>query len=765
MARVRSASPSINSVETPTPLPSTNGGSNLAYSPAKRQLPSVPIMQQSEPSQIMPPRQAPLPPSSAPREVVYTPAPALSSSSDPVAQLSQMTLERRSSKRFSENYLAQLTSSPNSDRSAKLSVNDVRKHLQRTISIPETIEDDDTIEAVDYSASRAYSGPLTQLPASNHMAAVGTQRSSKQPAPTYRTIEHPTLRSPEIRSGFRTSAELVVERNGDKTESSLNTIAIFIRKGDRTKRATIATQQVSKEKVYSIVENLFGSANAEDQLYIEDAESKVMYELETDTDIRDRSVIMVKTSTSGMQTSNKDITESSSTSDLRTWLDQRLEKLEKEIAEISMTHPSLPSQADEAKLKPDIETRAILNVDGKVIEDEKKVDSSAVEEALKVENEKLKSQLAEALTALQTVSTADPPSIVVSANRDHVMSMSARHEHRGTELTAKLEEAMNVMERIRKDVLQRKVTPRPQQLADLSKDFEDIEKESGELAENLVLLDAASNKLWEEELTIITAEQDALEYQRAFIDDIKADLEQSLSSLSTIKQVEEQKRFGGVTSIPMMLETSTDPSRAIKFVQADIKSLQINHERRTEAIADAERQRIKEREYLMENEFKKELGAFVGSNNLKKTGGAEEIERMRAEKDDAHRKAIFSKQAPDDSDRADETPTNVAESDPTEPEATTIDSPSLPQGSQDLNDPSTSEASEKPRAVSGSASILAKIDASRGFDALERRRSSLMKHVPSNESLTSRGKPDREERDSIREDDNIVPEVEQKGSP
>lgn len=723
ISRQRSASPSVLSRSgTSSHAPTTVPGS-VTHSPSKRQLPVVPGHLTS-PSQIQAPRKAPSPPSSS-REL-FSPAPPLAANNDPVTQLSQMTLERRSSKRFSENYLAQLTSSPNSDRSGKLSVDGVRKHLQRSITIPEAIEDE-AGETVDYSASRAYGSP-PNLQSSERSVPLS---SPSLPSPSYKVIHAPRARSPHAIQASAKSEDSGRTTNGGVSLSN-SPLMVFVKFEDQTKKVTLG-MPTSLEKLDLAIRAIFAEL-PDFSIYIEDLDSKVPYLLEDVADLQQRSVLSIKTLVRAIGKTDRLIVGDSGGEDLKSWLDQRLNVLSQELIDFGKSSMSGHStQSVEQKIdRPISEPLAGL-------EPTKTTSNGAMLadlEAARDENTQLQARISELQTALAKAEATASPSIVVSANRDHVMSMSAKHDHLGTELTAKLEEAMNDMERIRKDVLQRKVSPRPQQLVDLSKRYDEIKIASEELAANLVVLDSESNRLWEQELTIITTEQDALEYQRAFIDDIKADLEQSLSSLSTIKQVEEQKRFVPVSSAPMIVETSTDPSRALKFVQADIKSLQVNHERRAAAIADADKQREKDREYLLENDFKNELGSFVGSNALKSTGGAAEIDRLREQKDTEHRKQLFSTtgtrqdsettvepQAPSQASR-------IRSPDPDGDVSAPLDATKPGDVQEKARSDSAPTAVAKPRVVSSSASILARIDAAKAVDTLDRRRSSvIMKHV------------------------------------
>jgi hypothetical protein len=76
-------------------------------------------------------------------------------------------------------------------------------------------------------------------------------------------------------------------------------------------------------------------------------------------------------------------------------------------------------------------------------------------------------------------------------------------------------------------------------------------------------------------------------------------------------------------------------------VLGEVRALQPNHESRLEAIERAERARQRELESRRGGEFQKELGNFVEEGKLKKSGGVEEVERMRLVKEERARRENY----------------------------------------------------------------------------------------------------------------------------
>ena len=95
------------------------------------------------------------------------------------------------------------------------------------------------------------------------------------------------------------------------------------------------------------------------------------------------------------------------------------------------------------------------------------------------------------------------------------------------------------------------------------------------------------------------------------------------------------------TSRNLAFDTDVDPLKAKDGVLGEVRALQPNHENRLEAIERAEKLRQKELESRKGGEFQREVEKFVEEGKLKKTGGAEEVERLRKIKDEKARKENY----------------------------------------------------------------------------------------------------------------------------
>src|SRR5205085_3261873 len=76
----------------------------------------------------------------------------------------------------------------------------------------------------------------------------------------------------------------------------------------------------------------------------------------------------------------------------------------------------------------------------------------------------------------------------------------------------------------------------------------------------------------------------------------------------------------------------------LKTVLQEVKGIAPDHERRLKALEQAEKQRERDLANHIDD-FEAELTSFVAENKLKKTGGAQEIERLRQKKNEENLKA------------------------------------------------------------------------------------------------------------------------------
>jgi hypothetical protein len=207
--------------------------------------------------------------------------------------------------------------------------------------------------------------------------------------------------------------------------------------------------------------------------------------------------------------------------------------------------------------------------------------------------------------------------------------------------------------------VQRGVRPLPRQLEVTAKDLAIATAELKKLQDFLAKEKPLWTKIWEQELQTVCEERDMLTMQEELAADLQDDLEKTAQTLELVEQATKQQHLEtekdqgkGMRSASgrnlinvAALDKVVDPREARDGVLGEVKALQPNHESRLEAIERAEKARQRELATRNDDEFKRELGNFVEEGKLKKSGGVEEVERLRKAKDERARKEFAEREA------------------------------------------------------------------------------------------------------------------------
>lgn len=226
-------------------------------------------------------------------------------------------------------------------------------------------------------------------------------------------------------------------------------------------------------------------------------------------------------------------------------------------------------------------------------------------------------------------------------------------------MVTRVDDIQDLIEDLRKDVVTRGVRPLPRQLEVAAKDLSKATAELKKLQDLLTKEKPLWTKIWEQELQTVCEERDLLSMQEDLAADLQDDLEKASETLELVEQATKQQNLQnedgkdkGTRSASgrnllhaVAFDKAVDPRQARDGVLGEVKALQPNHESRLEAIERAEKARQRELASRDGNEFRKELGEFVAESKLKKSGGVEEVERLRKAKDERARKENAELQA------------------------------------------------------------------------------------------------------------------------
>ncbi|KAI0862517.1 bud site selection protein 6 [Xylaria cubensis] len=230
----------------------------------------------------------------------------------------------------------------------------------------------------------------------------------------------------------------------------------------------------------------------------------------------------------------------------------------------------------------------------------------------------------------------------VMKGRKHLNSDSDR-------LVNRVDDLQDLIEDLRKDVVNRGVRPLPRQLESVSKDIQVLTKELKKMEEYMKQEKPVWTKIWEKELEEVCQGRDELKLMEDLMIDLKDDLEKATETFTLVEQATKEQMKENTPVARQFsrglqnLGNSVNQNAAKEDVLGEVRALQPNHEDRLEAIERAEKLRQKELESRRENPMKKELAAFVQEGKLKKSGGVEELERARVARDDRIRREVWER--------------------------------------------------------------------------------------------------------------------------
>lgn len=269
----------------------------------------------------------------------------------------------------------------------------------------------------------------------------------------------------------------------------------------------------------------------------------------------------------------------------------------------------------------------------------------------------------------QQAATASIPSAPdTDSGRSYVNAGKKSLSDDSEAIVSRVDDLQDIVEDLRKDVVTRGVRPLPRQLETVSKDISTATSELKKLQEFLKREKPVWTKIWERELQVVCDDREILTMQEELAADLEDDLEKAAQTFALVEQATKQQNLantsgggggaagqaGGVVAgtrtpsgklNPVAFDRGADPHKAKDGVLGEVRALQPNHESRLEAIERAEKARQRELEGRRDGAFQKELGSFVQEGKLKKSGGVEEVERIRIVREERARKEWADLQA------------------------------------------------------------------------------------------------------------------------
>ncbi|KAK9471670.1 actin interacting protein 3-domain-containing protein [Dipodascopsis tothii] len=218
---------------------------------------------------------------------------------------------------------------------------------------------------------------------------------------------------------------------------------------------------------------------------------------------------------------------------------------------------------------------------------------------------------------------------------EHIAACHERLAADSDSLLNRVDDLQDVVEALRKDVATRGVRPLPKDLQSISKELAVARTELHRMEDYLKVEKPVCKKIWEQQLDDVCEEQQFFKLQEDLVADLRDDLEKTLETFSLVEQFTAQQMKapprggnGPVGGFGHAQDTAAGKDAVLR----EVKALQPNHEQRVEAIERAEKLRKIANDSRKVDDFERELGEFVGEGRLKKSGGIEEIERQRKQR-------------------------------------------------------------------------------------------------------------------------------------
>ncbi|KAI9480626.1 MAG: actin interacting protein 3-domain-containing protein [Benjaminiella poitrasii] len=390
-------------------------------------------------------------------------------------------------------------------------------------------------------------------------------------------------------------------------------IHLYLKKEDRVKKSSINQKDLCLQEIKQLFCKAFELDSSDASIYVLDPVSNVEYELEDMSDVKPYSMLAIKG---------------------------------KEKKVFSSMDPVI---ANEMKaLFENVMQQVMENVMAN--KTSKKNDNSSNDmmiEKLKEEHQKEINSLRHELVTVRQIKTTNTKSIVVMLDEKTHAEMNESREvtqKAATLITNRLEELQDMIDQLKLDVTQRRRRPPKDQLSYCQEESRKLEIEMSDLQSRIKQFKPVWKKTWETELQRIVKEQQFLKEQEALLADLRDDhhaLLQVLEQLEKISEIHERKKQLGLDHRPIIHDNSSgDLTDGMAGVMKQVSTIHVDHSRRVKALAEAERLRAKKLSQRIDA-FERELTGFVELRKLKKTGGAEAIEKQRQEKDKALIKQIF----------------------------------------------------------------------------------------------------------------------------
>jgi hypothetical protein len=219
----------------------------------------------------------------------------------------------------------------------------------------------------------------------------------------------------------------------------------------------------------------------------------------------------------------------------------------------------------------------------------------------------------------------------------------AKMETQCQEAIQAVEEISDTIDNAREDAYKRYVTPSAKQINSIKANLEKATNFVDQFARDVTLADPSWRSTWASELKRVQEEQGLLSHQRKLAADLKNDIKDAAEMFTAVQGFVSQRGAGQrIGSKGFRPPSPTQDSGGVSNLLMEIRTKEADPNQRLRAIEAQRKAREKELAERGGDEFTSELGNFVQGRKLKKTGGHEEVERVRAKKSEKTLKKMLT---------------------------------------------------------------------------------------------------------------------------
>ncbi|KAL1412086.1 Bud site selection protein 6 [Vanrija albida] len=580
-------------------------------------------------------------------------------------------LERRASKRFSSyTFNKMLPSSPTSKKVAQNgSPQRPARRSDRFPPMPALLEDANGV-AVSPETHVNIGSPTPGSSAATETLPVTIPGSRSEPDLSPPSLDLARTASNE-QGGQPVADAMAAEVSGGDTlkgaqaaalqqlqAGAVTTLKIYLQLGRQVKKTPVELPLTMSALRLLFMERFEYDPGMEDfpDVYIRDPRTGVQYELEDMDDVKEGCVLTLDIEPLDQVKQHFDITFASLAQDIKE-LKQSLNQSKRVSTQIP-SHPSLltvsspqPARTIEKspELPPQVTPRAPptatfgpphpdLQTHYQEVQDLRR--DLAVMRQLHLD---FLSQTKESFGQLraQNLAMREVVKTKMGGNRALLDNSKSKLEQQCQDTIQSVEEVSDIIDGSREDALRRGIIPSSSKMEKVRADLESAAKLVDTFAHDVTLAEPTWRATWLSELQRVTEEQRLLAYQNKLAADLKNDIKDATEMLDNVQAFVVNKQTSGGRKFRPPSPETTNPSGGIGNLLLEIRTKETNPNARLKAIE--EQQRVRERELANKtDEFTNELSGFVAGKKLRKTGGTEETERVRARRSEKTLKRMLT---------------------------------------------------------------------------------------------------------------------------